>query len=132
MNKPKEANNKNEEPEYNPNQVKADILKKTAQEYYLSAIEDFSKERYNSSVVLFFKALISVTDLYILQQTGKTPSSHNERFRITQEKFPEVYEIIDKDFPFYQSSYNILMTKELAEVIKQDAQNIAEKAGLEL
>ncbi len=74
-------------------------------------IPDFSprvldKERYNSAVVLYFKALVSFSDLYVLQKIGDTPSSHNDRFKITKEKFPEVYNLLDKDFPFYQSSYN--------------------------
>jgi hypothetical protein len=62
-----------------------------------------------------------------LQKTGNTPSSHNERFKITKEKFSEVYNLLDKDFPFYQSSYVQIMGRELAEVIKDDAKTMAEK-----
>lgn len=111
---------------------KSDILEKTAREYYLSAKEELGKGRNNSAVVLFFKVLVSLVDLYIFRQIGKTPSSHSERFRIAQEKFPDIYELLDKDFPFYQSSYNILMSKELAEVIKEDAEEIARKIGISL
>ena len=108
------------------------ILEKTAKEYFDSEKEEFNKNRYNSAVVLFFKALIALTDLFLFQKTGRTPSSHNERFRITKEQFAEVYDIIDKDFPFYQDSYNIVMTKELAEVIKEDAEKLAEKTQVKL
>jgi uncharacterized protein (UPF0332 family) len=111
---------------------KGEILERTAKEYFSSAREEFAKERYNSSVVLFFKALVALIDLYILQNTGETPSSHNSRFKITREKFSDVYDILDKDFPFYQDSYHILMTKELAEVIKEDAEKLAEKTGIKL
>lgn len=114
------------------NKEKEDILKKTAREYYQSASEELSKGRNNSAVVLFFKAVIALSDLYILIKIGRTPSSHSDRFSIAREKFPEVYTIIDKDFPFYQDSYNILMSKELAEVIKQDAEEIAGKIGFNL
>jgi len=55
--------------------------------------------------------------LYIIQNTKNTPSSHTERFRIVQDKFPEIYNVLDKDFPFYQNSYIQMMTKELAEAI---------------
>jgi len=48
-----------------------------------------------------------------LRKTGKSPSSHNSRFNILKERFREVYEILDKDFPFYQGSYVQSMTKEL-------------------
>src|SRR3989344_4020044 len=111
---------------------KGEILEKTAKEYFSSAREEFAKERYNSAVVLFFKALVALVDFYIWQNTGETPSSHNSRFNITKEKFSDVYEILDKDFPFYQDSYHILMTKELAEVIKEDAEKLAEKTGIKL
>ena len=116
----------------NEKDPKEEILKKTAKEYYQSGIEELSKERNNSAVVLFFKALVSLSDIYVLQKIGKTPSSHNDRFKITKEKFPEVYDLLDKDFPFYQSSYNILMSKELAEVIKEDAEQLAKKTGIKL
>jgi hypothetical protein len=111
---------------------KGKILEKTAKEYFDSAKEEFNKARYNSSVVLYFKSLIALVDLFILQETGNTPSSHNERFRITQEKFPEVYELLDKDFPFYQNSYFQIMSKELAEVIKNDAEIMAGKTKIKL
>ena len=111
---------------------KKEVLEKTAKEYFLSAEEELAKERYNSSVVLFFKALVAMTDLYILQETGNTPSSHTERFRIAQEKFPDVYNLLDKDFPFYQNSYIQLMSKELAEVIKDDAKIMAGKTKIKL
>lgn len=111
---------------------KAEILIKTAKEYFDSAKEEFSKKRYNSSVVLYFKSLVALIDLFILQKTGNTPSSHTERFRITQERFKDIYNILDKNFPFYQESYVHLMTKELAEVIKNDAELMAKKTQVKL
>lgn len=112
--------------------MKEEILIKTAREYYSSGLDELKKERYNSCVVLFFKALVSFTDLYILKKTSKTPSSHSERFRITQQSFSDVYNLLDKDFPFYQESYFQLMSKELAEVIKEDAEYMAKKCEIKL
>ena len=121
------------EPENNPVvDEKIKILERTAKEYFKSAEEESKKERYNSAVVLYFKSLVSLTDLFILQNTGETPSSHSKRFRITQEHFPEVYNLIDKDFPFYQNSYFQIMSKELAEVIKDDTKIMAEKTKIKL
>ena len=114
------------------NEGKKEILEKTAKEYYSSAKDEFAKKRYNSAVVLFFKSIVALVDIYVLQKTGNTPSSHNDRFRITRDNFPEVYNLLDKDFPFYQDSYNILMTKELAEVIKEDAEKIAKETRINL
>ena len=112
--------------------IKRDILEKTAREYFESGNRDFNEKRYNSSVVLYFKCLIALIDLFILVNTGETPSSHNSRFRIAHEKFPELYALIDKDFPFYQNSYFQLMSGELAEVIKEDAKFVAEKIEIKL
>jgi len=111
---------------------KEKILTQTAQEYFKSAEAETKQKRYNSAVVLYFKSILSLSDLYILQKTSNTPSSHTKRFRITQEKFPEIYDILDKDFPFYQDSYSQLMSKELAEVMKDDAQIMAKKTETEL
>jgi len=112
--------------------MKEDILEKTAKEYFNSAEDEFKKERYNSAVVLFFKSLVALIDLFILQKTGETPSSHTERFRISEDKFQDIYDLLDKDFPFYQDSYVQIMTKELAEVIKDDTQTLARKTGIKL
>jgi len=114
------------------NLIKKDILEKTAKEYFQSGIEELNKRRFNSAVVLFFKSLVALSDLFILQNTGETPSSHTDRFRIVQNEFPEIYNLLDKDFPFYQDSYSVLMSKELAEVIKEDARKIAEKTKTKL
>ena len=114
------------------NGAKAEILVKTAREYFSSGKEDLAKGRNTSAVVLFFKALVALADLFILQQTGDTPSSHGDRFRLAQEKFPDVYDLLDKNFPFYQNSYVQIMTKELAEVIMDDAKVMAEKTKIKL
>lgn len=111
---------------------KEEILIKSGKEYFYSAEDEFKKARYNSAVVLYFKALVSFSDLYVFQKTGDTPSSHNDRFKLTKEKFSEVYDLLDKDFPFYQSSYVQIMSKELAEVIKDDAKTMAGKTETEL
>jgi len=111
---------------------KRQILEKTAGEYFYSAEDEMKKGRYNSAVVLYFKSLVALIDLYVFEKTGNTPSSHADRFRIVQAKFQEVYNILDKDFPFYQDSYVHIMTKELAEVIKNDVKIMAKKVQARL
>jgi 5'(3')-deoxyribonucleotidase len=108
------------------------ILIANAREYYSSANREFRELKFNSSVVLYFKCLIALVDLYILKKTRDTPSSHSSRFRITQEKFPEIYSILDKNFPFYQDSYVHVLSKELAEVIKEDAEFVAKEIEVKL
>lgn len=114
------------------NNEKKEILLKTAKEYFASGNDEFQKQRYNSSVILFFKSLVALIDLYIFNTTGETPSSHSKRFRITSKDFPDLYDLLDKDFPFYQDSYVQIMNKELAEVIKNDAEFVAKKVKIKL
>ena len=52
---------------------KKDIYLKTIHEYYESGLDELKKERNNSAVILFFKCLIAVSDLYIYKKTGESP-----------------------------------------------------------
>ncbi|HRZ85893.1 MAG TPA: hypothetical protein P5277_03870 [Candidatus Paceibacterota bacterium] len=112
--------------------MKSEILVKNAREYYSDGMASFKKGNYNSAVVLFFKSVVSLIDLFLLQQIGYTPSSHITRFSITKKNFPKVYDILDRDFPFYQDSYVKSMTKELVEVIKEDAEIMAKETKTHL
>ena len=109
-----------------------DILEQNAKEYYKNALEAEGKKEYNSAVTLFFKAIASLADLFVLVKEGKIPSNHTERFRILESKYKEVYNILDKDFPFYQNSYFQKLSKELAEVIKNDAKVMADETKVEI
>ena len=44
--------------------MKEDILKKTAKEYFSAAEDEFKKSRFNSALVLYFKSLVALIDLY--------------------------------------------------------------------
>mgnify|MGYP001576431354 FL=1 len=126
--------NLNEEKLINVPEVLSDegILEKTGREYYESGKEDLIKERFNSALVLFFKSLISFCDLFLLKKQRKAPSSHNNRFRITKQFFPDVYKLLDKDFPFYVDSYGKIISKTQVEAIKYDAEVMATKAEIKL
>jgi hypothetical protein len=105
---------------------KENILKENIDEYFELAEDALLKEKYNSAVTLFFKAICASVDLFILNKEGFVPSSHTKRFRIVQEKYSEIYEILDKDFPFYQDSYTQKMNREAAEVLQEDVKRIKE------
>ncbi len=109
-----------------------DILEQNAREYYKNALEAEWKKEHNSAVTLFFKAIASLADLFILVKEGKIPSNHTERFRILESKYWEVYNILDKDFPFYQDSYRARLNKEVSEVLKQDAKRLFEMLNIKI
>lgn len=103
---------------------KEQILLENLREYLDSAEQAFRAKKYNTAVTLFFKAICAATDIFILKNEGLVPSSHTSRFRVVQEKYPELYDILDKDFPFYQDSYTKKMSNEAVEMLREDAQRI--------
>ncbi|MBN1386084.1 hypothetical protein JW968_03870 [Candidatus Woesearchaeota archaeon] len=103
---------------------KEDILKGNFAEYFSSATEAFAKKRFNTATTLFFKAIAAATDIFILKKEGFVPSSHTQRFRILEQKHPDIYKILDRDFPFYQDSYTKKMDEEAAKLLMEDAEAI--------
>ncbi|MFH1636985.1 MAG: hypothetical protein ABIB71_01005 [Candidatus Woesearchaeota archaeon] len=107
-----------------------EILQGNFEEYYNQGIESLKREKYNSAATLFFKAMAALCDLFILKKEGFVPKSHSERFRVLEKKYPEIYEIVDTDFSFYQDSYTKKIDKETAELLKDDIGRIKEKAEI--
>ncbi|MBW2986773.1 hypothetical protein KY333_05375 [Candidatus Woesearchaeota archaeon] len=109
---------------------KEEILIENVKEYYSLGTAAFKKEKYNTATTLFFKAIATLCDLYILRKEGIIPSSHTNRFRILEDKYPEIYKIADRDFPFYQDSYTKRMDEETAKLLKEDAETLKKTLGL--
>lgn len=108
------------------------IFLENAKEYYMNALAAENKNQYNTSVTLYFKAISALCDIYIFIKEGKTPSNHSERFRILESKYREIYKIIDKDFPFYQDSYRLKITKEASLMLKNDTKRLFEIVGVRI
>jgi len=114
------------------NENTENILEENAREYYKNAISAERKGEFNTAVVLFFKTLTSLADLLIFRDMGRIPSSHSERFRILEEKYADIYEILDDNFSFYQDSYRIKLNKEICEVVKDGVKKLLEKTKVEV
>ena len=108
------------------------VLKENAKEYYKNGFEAETRKEYNSAVTLFFKAIASLSDLFILIREGKMPTNHGERFRIIEMKYPEIYRINDKNFSFYQDSYRAKLNKEVSEMLKNDAKRLFELLNIRI
>ena len=108
------------------------ILFENAKEYWKNALIAEQKKEFNTSVTLFFKTLSALSDIYILRKEKHIPSSHSNRFRILETKYPDIYSILDKDFPFYQDSYKSRLNKEISDVLKEDVQKLSKLLGIEL
>ena len=102
-----------------------EILQSNVAEYLESAGQALKEKKYNVASTLFFKAICAAVDLFLLKEKGTVPSSHTDRFRTAQQYYPWIYDILDRDFPFYQDSYTKKMNLEAVEVLKEDAEAIA-------
>ena len=109
-----------------------DVLINNAKEYFKNAQDAQNKDEFNTSVTLFFKAISALCDLFILRKEGKIPSSHTNRFRILKTRYKDLYNLIDKDFPFYQESYKTKLTKEVSLVLFEDVKKISKIVEINL
>ncbi|MFH1638151.1 MAG: hypothetical protein ABIB71_07020 [Candidatus Woesearchaeota archaeon] len=111
---------------------KGRILEENLREYLRKAEEAENDSAYNCAVTLYFKAMSVLADLFLLRKEGFIPSSHSQRFRMLRLKHKELYRIMDKDFPLYQKSYSLRMTKEHAKVLKDDFRKAKDNAGIKI
>lgn len=65
------------------------------------------------------------------KKTKSIPSSRENRFRILETKFPYLYRIIDKDFPYYTDSYRITIGKRVVDLVKEDVEKLLKEFGLD-
>ena len=108
------------------------LLAKNIREFYTEGNNALKRAAHNSATSLFFKALAVLADWLILCKKRFIPKSHAERFRILEQNYAEIYVLLDKDFPAYQESYSVKLTKETAEAIKDDVKKVAKKVGFKL
>jgi len=105
--------------------IKDDLIS-NAKEYFENAFSAQKRKQYNTSVTLFFKTISSLADLYIFNKENRIPSSHSERFRILQRKYPKIYEYLDKNFSFYQDSYRLKLNLEISKIFENDCRKLFE------
>lgn len=112
-----------------------DELEKTFLEEYEGGMEQLEKERYKNAVILLSKSIFALCDIVIYLKLNKLPKNHNERFRILEEYFKDVYSIVDDSivddvFSHYTDAYSKPILKETCDKIKNAIQQIAENKGL--
>jgi uncharacterized protein (UPF0332 family) len=92
-----------------------------------SANTIYNTRDYTSSTILYFKALFLILDYILLIKEGKTPKDHNERFRLLQTSFPELYDILDKIFPIYRTTYSLTIEKIKCDLVIKNVKQIIER-----
>lgn len=49
---------------------------------------------------------------------------------LKKQKYPKIYHLVDRDFPFYQDSYTKKMDNEIVHLLKEDAEYLKKIPGI--
>ena len=96
-----------------------DILLKNYKEYYDLAEFAFKTGKFNGAVTLYYKALVELCDLVLLEKTGRIGANHTERFSLMRMHNPELYSLTSKLFEFYRDSYSSTISEIVATQVKK-------------
>ncbi len=100
-------------------------LERTFAEEYEGGKEQLERERYKNATILFSKALFAFCDILIKAKLGKLPKNHHERFRILEQYFKEVYDVVDNVFNHYTDAYSKPALKETSELMQDGIKKIS-------
>jgi len=95
------------------------IILKNFNEYLEMAEYAYAKKKYNAAVTLYYKALVELCDVELLEKLNKIGANHTERFQLLEIHAPELYKIAAKMFRFYRDSYNKEISPIIAKLVKE-------------
>jgi hypothetical protein len=99
-----------------------DVLARNLAQYRRWGDKAYDADDLNTAVTLYYKALVAISDMIIYRKTGLVPSNHTERFRLMRREYPELYEVLDRDFAHYRDSYHLEIRREVVEVVRADVE----------
>lgn len=108
-----------------------DELVKNMQMFLASAQLVYKAGDYTSATILLFKAVFVATDIILLKAEGKTPKDHTERFRMIEQKYPDLYLFLDKYFAIYRDTYSVTIEKIRCDEVKNHVENIIKRYKLQ-
>lgn len=92
----------------------------------------YSNKDFTSATILYFKSAFSILDFILLKSEGKSPKDHTERFRMLEDKYPGLYEFLDKYFRIYRSTYSISIDKETCDKLRENVKKIIEEYKIQV
>jgi len=98
------------------------IIIKNFNEYMEMAEYAYSKKKYNSAVTLYYKALVELCDLELLNKLNKIGANHTERFQLLERHSPRLYPIASKMFRYYRDSYSKEISSIIAKMVKENVE----------
>ena len=100
-----------------------EIIEKNLKEYLEIAEYSLSKRKFNSAVILYYKALVEICDLELLRKLNKIGANHTERFELLRITSPLLYNTASKLFRFYRDSYSKEISETIAKLVKEEVEN---------
>jgi len=97
-----------------------DVITKNLNEFLEIAGFSFKEKKYNVAVTLYYKSLVELCDLELLNKLGKLGANHTDRFNNLKSISPELYKIASKLFRFYRDSYNKEISFTIAKIVRDE------------
>ena len=98
-------------------------IKKNMKEYLEIAEYSLKKNKFNTAVTLYYKALVEICDLVLLNKLGEIGANHTERFEMLKTINYQLYKTASKLFRFYRDSYSKEISKTIAILVKEEVEN---------
>jgi len=108
-----------------------DTIIKNFKEFFELAELAYKTKKYNGAVTLYYKALVELCDLSLLQKTNRIGATHTERFSLLQRFYPKLYCIASKLFRFYRDSYSKEISPVIAKLVKKNVEEARRLVGFE-
>jgi len=83
-----------------------------------------NKKKYNAAMTLYYKALVELCDLELLNRLNKIGANHTERFKLLEKIPPSLYNTASKLFRFYRDSYSKEISETIARLVKTEVENV--------
>lgn len=99
------------------------IIEKNFREFFEIAEYSFRNKKFNVSVTLYYKALVELCDMALLDKLGRIGANHRERFELLEENSPKLYSIASRLFRFYRDSYSKEISATIAKLVREEVKN---------
>ncbi len=100
--------------------MNGETLRKNFLEYWEIGEYSFQKKKFNACVTLYYKALVELCDIRLLEKTGNVGANHTERFELLEQHDPQLYTTASKLFRFYRDSYNKEISETIAMLVRKE------------
>ena len=106
-------------------------LKEGILEFVEGGRDEEEKKRYRLAVTAYFKAMVSVCDLFLFKKTKKLPTNHTVRFELMQRHSKDAYEILSRLFKTYRESYTKSLDSNACKRLREGVGRIAKITKLD-